>query len=391
VDLVSEFHDKFIKVEPINLYDYKEAIEELLPLEKTIQCTKWHGEGDVLAHTNLVIKEAYQLCREISDPIKKANLYLAALLHDVGKPLTTEVHANGKITAYGHEQMGVHIARDFLKKYFTEFDYFRREEILSLVEFHGQLKQFAKDEASPECYKRLSCSVNTEGVYKLEMADFRGRIAEDRASSPSVLEVFKAKCQEYGVFGKQYTFSGINLSNLAVNAIRWEILRGNLDEYTPSGISKVANLYSEIVPEFILLVGPPASGKTTYRQNMSNFRVICMDDERQRLCGTPNDMSKNAEVFNNCFGVLNKEFKAKTNVCWDATSWTRKARRVLIDAARWHGYSITIVHFDFPLPVLLERNVVREKKVPENVVVGFYKRIESPKIYEYDKLIVVDK
>lgn len=392
VDLVSDFHNKLLNVEPINLYDYKDAIKELLPLEKTIQCVKWHSEGDVLAHTNLVVKETYKLCQEIYDPIKRINLYLASFLHDMGKSLTTETHENGKITAYGHEQLGVHIARDFLKKYFPEFNYFRREEILSLVEFHKYPRQLVESKAHSERYKRLSCSVDTEGVYKLEIADFMGRIAEDRSSSLPVLETFKSKCHEYGVFGKCYEVpNSENWPLIVKNNVRWQVVFDYMSEDDQEELAKIRALYEKQPFEFILLVGPPASGKTTYRQNMSSFRVICMDDERQRLCGTPNDMSKNTEVFNNCFNVLNKAFKARENVIWDATSFTRKSRRVLLNAAREYGAFITIVHFDFPFPILLERNASREKKVPEDVVTGFYKRMESPKIYEYDKLIVVER
>ncbi len=260
------------------------------------------------------------------------------------------------------------------------------------MEFHGHPKRLVDSDSSLERYRRLSHEVDIVGVYNLELADFLGRIAADKASALSVLKSFKSKCLEYNVFGKPYEIpNNVDLPILVKNNARWQTVFGYMEENDPEEMAEMNALYEKQPFEFVLLVGPPASGKTTYRQNMSNFKVICMDDERQRLCGTPNDMSKNAQVFNNCFSVLNKAFKARENVVWDATSFTRKARKTLLNMARQHGAFITIVHFDFPLPILLERNAIREKKVPEDVVRGFYKRMESPKIYEYDKLIVVDK
>ena len=115
-----------------------------------------------------------------------------------------------------------------------------------------------------------------------------------------------------------------------------------------------------------------------------------MDEERIRLCGDVNDMSKNQQVFNNCFKELNKSFKAGENVCWDATSPTRKARKTLINAARQYGAQIHIIFWDLTIATLLERNAGRDKKVPDNIVWKFYKEIETPASYEYEKLTIFD-
>ena len=67
--------------------------EELVQkMKNTPQSPKWHPEGDVLEHTLLVMNQAKE----------DLNLYLAAMLHDIGKVDHTRVEGE-KITAYGHE------------------------------------------------------------------------------------------------------------------------------------------------------------------------------------------------------------------------------------------------------------------------------------------------
>jgi tRNA nucleotidyltransferase (CCA-adding enzyme) len=59
---------------------------------------------------------------------------LAALLHDVGKPLTTELCDDGKIRSRNHHVVGVDIAREFLKSIRAPQDVVRK--VLPLVEQH---------------------------------------------------------------------------------------------------------------------------------------------------------------------------------------------------------------------------------------------------------------
>jgi len=72
----------------------------------------WHPEGNVWVHTLYVCDEAARIAREKNlDPII---LVGAALLHDVGKAITT-FEKNGRWVSPGHAEKGVSIARDFLE------------------------------------------------------------------------------------------------------------------------------------------------------------------------------------------------------------------------------------------------------------------------------------
>lgn len=72
----------------------------------------WHPEGNVWVHTLFVCDEAARIAQEKGlDPVI---LVGAALLHDVGKAITT-VQKNGRWVSPGHAEKGVSIAREFLE------------------------------------------------------------------------------------------------------------------------------------------------------------------------------------------------------------------------------------------------------------------------------------
>jgi poly(A) polymerase len=66
-----------------------------------------HPEGDVFDHTMLLLKGLEKGCN--------LTLALAALLHDVAKPVT-KGEKNGQPTFYGHHQVGADMARDILNR-----------------------------------------------------------------------------------------------------------------------------------------------------------------------------------------------------------------------------------------------------------------------------------
>ena len=88
---------------------------EIMALVDVPQDKEHHPEGDAFTHTAMVMDAAAKIAeREDLGYHDSALLRLSALTHDFGKPFTTEVHADGRITAYGHPEKGVNPATDFL-------------------------------------------------------------------------------------------------------------------------------------------------------------------------------------------------------------------------------------------------------------------------------------
>ncbi len=102
----------------------------LLKEQSTEQSPVHHPEGSVWEHTLLVVDEAAGRKDCSTDP---RSFMWAALLHDIGKPVTTNVR-KGRITAYDHDRKGAELARRFLSALTDEADFI--EKVVRLVRYH---------------------------------------------------------------------------------------------------------------------------------------------------------------------------------------------------------------------------------------------------------------
>jgi tRNA nucleotidyltransferase (CCA-adding enzyme) len=89
----------------LNLYP------ELVALVGVPQDPEHHPEGDVWQHTLLAVDAAAS--QEYTSNDERALVVFAALLHDVGKPNTTEFGENGRIRTHGHDSAGEAIVSQF--------------------------------------------------------------------------------------------------------------------------------------------------------------------------------------------------------------------------------------------------------------------------------------
>lgn len=151
--------------------------KEIAALYGIPQDTVHHPEGHVYTHTLMVLDAAAEIAeRENLSQVDTAILRLAALLHDVGKVSTTEIHADGRITAYGHPDAGVDIAREFLQRHGVEQKYINR--ILIMIKEHMVHVGFFTPDVSTRTVKRILHRISPVSIdmlgYLIE-ADYRGR------------------------------------------------------------------------------------------------------------------------------------------------------------------------------------------------------------------------
>ncbi len=80
-------------------------------------------------------------------------------------------------------------------------------------------------------------------------------------------------------------------------------------------------------------------------------------------------------------------------VIYDATNTRRKNRRGAIAAARDLGFTpITLVYFDLPLSLALERNRGRSRQVPDDVIATMHRQLQGapPSVQEgCDDLLIL--
>jgi tRNA nucleotidyltransferase (CCA-adding enzyme) len=134
----------------------------------------WHPEGDVWVHTLLVLDAAASL--RTGDPHEDLILMLAALCHDLGKPLATN-DDDGTIRSPNHEPLGEAPTRSFLGRLTREKDLI--EDVVALVVHHLRPHSLHKGGAGPAAVRRLAVKVPIERLVRHARADHYGRTTPD--------------------------------------------------------------------------------------------------------------------------------------------------------------------------------------------------------------------
>lgn len=100
-------------------------LPEFLALRGCGQPPEWHPEGDVWTHTVMMLNA-------LEHPSPR--LALAVLLHDIGKPATRTVDAEGRIRFMGHAQVGARMTDRWMRE--MKFSNALRTEVTGLVDRH---------------------------------------------------------------------------------------------------------------------------------------------------------------------------------------------------------------------------------------------------------------
>jgi tRNA nucleotidyltransferase (CCA-adding enzyme) len=143
------------------------------------QDPEWHPEGEVAAHTMLVVDAAAAIAeRDRLDADNRAVLLFSALTHDLAKADTTELREkDGRMrwTSYSHEKAGGPLARTFLEDIGIKAEIVDR--VVRLVENHLAHVNF--DSAiQPRAIRRLAARLAPASIKQLGWlieADHSGR------------------------------------------------------------------------------------------------------------------------------------------------------------------------------------------------------------------------
>ncbi len=141
--------------------------------------------------------------------------------------------------------------------------------------------------------------------------------------------------------------------------------------------------------ELQILVGLPASGKSTYAAEKSDdYLILSSDGIRKELYGSEEIQGDGREVFRILYSRARRALKAGSNVILDATHLTRRGREVAIVSGKECGAYITCVCFETPLDECKRRNGLRDRVVPEYVYDRMVKKYEKPTFDEgFDSMI----
>lgn len=140
-----------------------------------------------------------------------------------------------------------------------------------------------------------------------------------------------------------------------------------------------------------LLVGPPASGKSTWGKQYSadnNVTYVSTDGIRGEIGTGEGDQSVSAAAFSIARNRATQSLSSGKSVMIDATNVNPKARKDWIKLAKDQGAFTVAVTFEVPYDELLRRDAKRERHVPPDVIKSFVDRYQRPTTQEVDKVIV---
>lgn len=175
-----------IGLELLRETDWVENFPALYDLIGCPQNSEYHPEGDVWIHTLQVVDRAVELKDRVVEDWQLPFMF-SALLHDVGKPSTTD----DEFRAFGHAKKGSDIAREFMRGMRASKE--NADRVAALVGNHMQPLCLNKGNAKEPAWKRLHNKCRLDVLGHLSHADRAGvgdRTIEDECERGDL-------CQKY--------------------------------------------------------------------------------------------------------------------------------------------------------------------------------------------------
>lgn len=323
----------------------------------------FHGEGDVWTHTRLVCEALVALpAWRALPPEERRILFAAALLHDAGKPASTQLALDGRITTRGHSRRGAIVARRLLWEAGVPFRL--REPIAALVRYH-QLPFFLL--AQPDPRRRAfeaSLSARCDHLSLLAEADALGRSC-DQGERQRMLDntaLFAEFCREHGCLSGPYAFPSDHSRFLYFQR------EGRDPDY---------EAHVEFSGEVVVMSGLPGAGKDRWiQQHLPDWPVVSLDAIRAALGAGPT--GDQGAVVARAHAKARAHLRAGRSFVWNATNLSRQIRRECIGLLASYGAHIRIVYVEVPPAVLSRQNRRRPRPVPEAALRRLLDRWEVP-------------
>lgn len=141
--------------------------------------------------------------------------------------------------------------------------------------------------------------------------------------------------------------------------------------------------------EFIMTIGLPASGKSTYAAEKAKegYVHISSDAIRGELYGDEGIQGNPREVFDIMKKRALNEISKGNNVIYDATNVSRKDRRRILGQLPRDVYKTAVI-FAIPIQDILDRNAARKRHVPVEVIYRMLQRFYVPTYKEFNSIVI---
>ena len=317
-----------------------------------------HAEGDVWTHTQMVV-EALSDTPDFGSlpPEQQRALIAAAVLHDMGKPLTT-VEENGRISAPGHARLGEKMARELL----WDEPFELRELVCALVRLHG-LPVWTLERAQPLAeIIRSGLRLPNAWLYRLARADIIGRRCVDPQEMLLQVDLFREYCLEQGCFEAPWPF---------VNA-------HSRFRFFQMGSPYPGELFDDTRFALTLMCGVAGSGKDSYCAQQ-DLPMISLDDLRAAAGVRRGDKRGEGRVIQAAYEQARAYARQGQPFIWNSTNLLRDLRSKLIRALLPYQPYVRIVYVETSRQQLMLR---RQGEIPTKQILRMMQRLEIPTLAE---------
>ncbi len=345
--------------------------EPLTRLSSIPQNPVWHGEGDVLSHTKMVCEALVSggEWRALPDRERQI-LFLAALLHDVGKAVCTRFEY-GAWSSPHHSLTGASMARTLLWLDFglcgTPEKQSLRESVCQLIRAH-MAPIHVQDLPMPE---RKVIQLSADGAQAngfsnrllaiLARADTLGRVSTDTNELLDAIEFFEELAKEQCCLDAPYPFASTFERYLYLSGdSRWPVPR-----------------YDATWGQILMLSGLPGVGKDTYlHQALPGLPVVSLDDIREELGVSP--QKPQAPVIAAAKQRAMELLRSRQPFVWNATDLTAMIRKKQISLFSAYGAATRILYLETGWEEQLRRNESRSRAVPQAAIQHMLGRLVPP-------------
>lgn len=149
--------------------------------------------------------------------------------------------------------------------------------------------------------------------------------------------------------------------------------------------------------KLIIMSGVPGSGKSSYVENnkwSGPVVVLSTDNIRKTLTGDASCLDKDEIVWRYIYAILAKPHVNATYIV-DATNLVSKRRNSYLKYKN-NFESVELIYMHVDVKTAIERNMNRDRKVPENVIRDMIEMAESNADFNklildgYDKITIIN-
>ena len=351
----------------------------VIPMSRTEQNPEFHAEGDVWTHTKMVCEELVKLdtFRDLAEDCQQA-VFLAALLHDIGKIPTTRWE-DDKWTSPNHTLVGSKMARQFLWQELgfcgTPEKQRLRETVCNLIRYHSFPPHAIDDPDGKR--KLLTIAANGEScpMFTIELlsvlceADALGRVCLDERDRLHMVEQVQL-CREFAKENSCYSAP-----------FPFPSLHSQYSYLARKDIVPEVELYDDTWGEVILMSGLPGTGKDTWiQENYPDLSMISLDEIRKEMKISPTEnQSKVVEIARERAREL---LRKKQPFVWNATNLSPMVRVKQIKLFTQYHASTRIVYLETDWAEQLRRNAGRADAVPEQAICHMMEELVLPEAKE---------